>query len=75
MAKDAFEVQITDYIKSLLLISSQKPDSVTELTIEDSHANRQNNELKNHNSISFLILLPIPNFIYAFFSFLILLGG
>lgn len=71
MAEDAFEVQITDSIKSLLLDSKSKVwISATELTAEDNHANRQNKELKNLNSISFLIL-PIPNSIYAFFfSFL-----
>lgn len=75
MAEDAFEVQITDYIKSLLLDSKSKVwISATELTAEDNHANRQNKELKNPNSISFLIL-PIPNSIYAiFFFFLIQLG-
>lgn len=75
MAEDAFEVQITDYIKSLLLDSKSKVwISATELTAEDNHANRQK-ELKNPNSISFLIL-PIPNSIYAFFFsfFLIQLG-
>lgn len=67
MAEDAFEVQITDYIKSLLLDSKSKVwISATELTAEDNHANRQNKELKNPNSISFLIL-PIPNSTYAFF--------
>lgn len=67
MAEDAFEVQITDYIKSLLLDSKSKVwISATELTAEDNHANRQNKELKNPNSIFFLIL-PIPNSIYAFF--------
>lgn len=71
MAEDAFEVQITDYIKSLLLDSKSKVwISATELTAEDNHANRQNKELKNPNFVSFLIL-PIPNSIYAFFfSFL-----
>lgn len=70
MAEDAFEVQITDYIKSLLLDSKSKFwISATELTAEDNHANRQNKELKNPNSISFLIL-PIPNSIYAIFFFL-----
>lgn len=75
MAEDAFEVQRTDYIKSLLLDSKSKVwISATELTAEDNHANRQNKDLKNPNSISFLIL-PIPQlYICLFFFFLIQLG-
>lgn len=75
MAEDAFEVQRTDYIKSLLLDSKSKVwISATELTAEDDHANRQNKDLKNPNSISFLIL-PIPQlYICLFFFFLIQLG-
>lgn len=72
MARDALVVQITDYSKSLspyYLIPSQMSDRVLELTVEYNHANRQNEELKNPNSISFLILFSVPNPSHFFLSY------
>lgn len=72
MATDALVVQITDHSKSLspyYLIPNQMSDRVLELTVEYNHANRQNKELTNPNSVSFQILFSVPNPSHFFLSY------